>query len=281
MEIMYIFSNQHKKNNKIIISLVVVSLIILGSIMSFQTISGKFDAVHEVELKTSKQYFVSYTKPSGPIALNQGDTITWSGETGFLELYAKISLFSSAYSPNNPIDISIELKPDVRLSGFESDVWEVLPEDYFVFLPNAHYFDISTKQIDKIKPVIIPLKKSYENITIFGSSTIVYPSSGNYEVYILDPRELSEFSELISKQNIMNDDPVELTYTINDDVGKSILQNNGDIPIIEIGSSNDLNDVIKNRESNFHSWLAFTIGVPGVVFAYVKFGSYLRKHPSS
>jgi len=255
--------NNDMQHTRLLLSVVIVSLIGVGTSMMVLTLSGFFDPQFSETLKMEKEYFFSYTISEPTVLSYRESKIIGHGETGFFELEGDIVIKYPSLSVQTPITVEIELYPKGDMSGFEPYAWNILPEDFFVFFPDAGYYDVNTRTTSFEKSVIIPLKKIENPPKIVGTATIMYQSENEYAIYILDPRELSDHSYK---------GEIELIYSLNEDIGVSSVMPEGNVnPTIKISSAGNMNDIISMRTDGFYYWLAFTLGSPAMVFAFSKF----------
>lgn len=249
--------------------MVIFGLIIFGVVMSILHIRGSFDPVHTNIISFSKEYFVSY-----PIfeefTLEAGESAIFTGETGFLNLEGQLIIQSSSFSAENPIQVIIEISPPENFDGFDPYVWEIFPEDYFVFLPEAGFYDIGSGIYNYDKSVIILLTKSLKPPIYVGSETIIYPYENEYDFFVIDPTELPQISNMIKGD-------IELIYTLNDDLGTAMVKKTVIDKKIPIGSSNELNELESKRQDGAYFWIGFTIVAPSSVYAYARLVRIFKK----
>ena len=266
------------KSEKKIRRYVLVGIIVwfvIGMTMGLLELNGSFLPIHEQPIQISKEYFVMYQ-----VSEEEGfEGATSTGYAGDAKIEGEIVLKSTLFSADNQIHIKAEFdSEDLGGHDFPSLI-KVLPSDYWVLFPDAS--NLIDGEIKNKELAIINMERNKNSIS--GNGTIIYSSGGIKEIFVVEPRELANLSDLI-RDRLPN---AEFTYSIPENRnGSIILHDSGFVEVehtvfskllsktesyqVEIKSSDALNSIENTRKTGFGLWMAGTFGPMGIAIIFLR-----------
>lgn len=262
-----------KKFNPYVIVTISIWLII-GISFSMLNLTGFFIPTHEESIKISKDYRVYFETWTNS---------TYSGQSSGLNLNGEVTFQSTLFSAKNPIDVTIELTPNVFVDE-NPLVFESVPQPVSVFFVGTSTPNSDPEDIDDVTRIF--LKQSTDPEKLTGSGTIIYSQGGTHEIYLIDPRETGLVHDLLS----VNEPPnvIILSQVPEPPIYKNLFDENGNpFPIptrmdlasetepyfFEIRQSDALNSLESEKINTFAIWLAIAIGPVGIVITLL-----MRQH---
>jgi len=254
-----------------------------GMTVAVLNLVGTFVQTHDEPIDISKEYSVQFMNPIETI---QNKT-TISGLAYNMKLNGKITLTSTLFSAQNPIDVNIELQPNTDLNSQHVILLDTLPAPFEVYFVNAENIETErsneNQQTDNDDVAIIKLTKSADSSSLEGSGKIIYSKGGIHEIYVLDPRE----TKLKTKILTANLPSSAVKFFEVPEIPKLSIEQNGIVISIhsELGSESDpysieikqadaLDELEIKKQTGFGTWLTITSIVPGIAIGVLS----LRKH---
>lgn len=261
--------NEKKLHNKKIkpwVILGIVCWIVIGISFAFLNLTGYYIPTHTESIKISKDYLVYFEEWTESGYHGQSTGLTLSGD---------IIFNSTSFSAKNPINVMIELKPNVFVDD-NPNIFQSVPQPLSVFFVGTTIPDPEPDDNDGVTRIF--LKQSFNPDRLIASGTIIYSQGGTHEIYLVDPRETGLVSDLLTVNEPPNvivlsqvPDPPKITERMDNNGKKFPTPSRLDLTsetkpyTFEIKQSDALNSLESEKINNFGIWLGITFGPTGIL----------------